>query len=116
MDDSSKLMCTPEHKAGRVALWLSCVACFELSASVYAGNGASQAVHLPADGVSYKTVHHLLGHFHDGRLPKQFKKFHKIGPSDSFFWILLMDASFVMYCKIDVTKMSVLCSGAPVNI
>jgi hypothetical protein len=61
------------HKAGRAALWLSCAACFELSASVYAGKGASQAVHLPADGVSYKTVHHLLGHFYDGRLPKQFK-------------------------------------------
>jgi hypothetical protein len=67
MDDSSKLMCTPEHKAGKAALWLSCVASFELSASVYADNGASQAVHLPADGMSYKTVHHLLGHFHDGR-------------------------------------------------
>ena len=43
-DDSSKLMCTPEHKAGRAALWLSCVACFVLSASVYADNGASQPV------------------------------------------------------------------------
>ena len=44
MDDSSKLMCTPEHKAGKAALWLSCVACFELSASVYADNGASLTV------------------------------------------------------------------------
>ena len=43
-DDSSKLMCTPEHKAGRAALWLSCVACFELSACVYADNGASLTV------------------------------------------------------------------------
>jgi hypothetical protein len=73
MDESSKLLCTPEHKAGRAALWLSCVASFELSASVYADNGASKAVHLPADGISYKTVHHLLGHFRDGRWPKQFK-------------------------------------------
>ena len=72
MDDLSKLLWIPEHKAGRAALWLGCVACFELSASVYAGKGASQAVHLPADGVSYKTVHHLLGQFYDGRLPKQF--------------------------------------------
>ena len=30
-----------QHKAGRAALWLSCVACFELSASVYADNGAA---------------------------------------------------------------------------
>ena len=60
-------------QSGQNSPWLGCVACLELSASVYADNGASQAVHLPADGVSYKTVHHLLGHFHDGRLPKQFK-------------------------------------------
>ena len=44
MDDSSKLMCTLDHKAGRAALWLSCVACFELSACVYADNGASLTV------------------------------------------------------------------------
>lgn len=29
-----------QHKAGRAAFWLSCVACFELSAGVYADNGA----------------------------------------------------------------------------
>ena len=40
MDESSKLLCTLEHKAGRAALWLSCVACFELSAIVYADNDA----------------------------------------------------------------------------
>ena len=44
MDDLSKLLWIPEHKAGRVALWLSCVACFELSACVYADNGASLTV------------------------------------------------------------------------
>ena len=27
----------------------------------------------PSYGISYKTVHHLLGHFRDGRWPKQFK-------------------------------------------
>ena len=32
-----------------------------------AGNGASQAVHLPADGVSYKTVQQFFGDFVDGR-------------------------------------------------
>jgi hypothetical protein len=48
MDDLSKLLWIPEHKAGRAALWLSCVACFELSACVYADNGASQAVRLSA--------------------------------------------------------------------
>ena len=26
-----------------------------------------------ADGISYKTVHHLLGHFYDGRWAKQWK-------------------------------------------
>ena len=29
-----------QHKAGRAAHWLSCVACFELSAIVYADNDA----------------------------------------------------------------------------
>ena len=29
-----------QHKAGDAAHWLSCVACFELSAIVYADNGA----------------------------------------------------------------------------
>ena len=31
-------------------------------------------------------------------LAKTVQKLHKTEPSDSFYWILLMDASFVMYC------------------
>jgi hypothetical protein len=41
--------------------------------SAICGASVDKSAFLLTDGISYKTVHHLLDHFHDGRWPKQFK-------------------------------------------
>jgi hypothetical protein len=41
--------------------------------SAICGASVDKSAFLLTDGISYKTVHHLLSHFYDGRWPKQFK-------------------------------------------